>query len=192
MRGTIRLAVALAGIAMIGGCVDQARVEDEVGRAREGLHALRASLDARERALRDALADPQAPPAAADLWRAELGTISAQRRAADEAIRAADDYADDPAGGVVTRTVGTVAPLVPEPYRLPLVLGAGAIAALARGVQLRRAGRAIARGVQRALDADPQLAERFGQQAAVVRGEQSALAQRLVDEATGRRTPRPI
>jgi len=192
----IGLAIALtvlgASIGIAGGCVDQAAMRHEIESARQDLGGLRDVLAAREQALREALDDPSAPPDLAAGWRAQLVVVQDQLTAAEHALDASAQYDADPTGGPITRTVGAVAPFLPEPYRLPLVLGAGLAASLARGVQLRRAGRAIARGVQRALDADPQLAAQFAQQSDAVRAEQSPLARRLVDEAQGRRAVRPI
>lgn len=167
-------------------------MSNQVGAARQDLVALRDALAARERALRQALDDPQAPAHLASLQRAELGIVADQLAAADHALAASAQYERDPAGGTIARAVGAVAPFVPEPYRLPLVLGAGLAASLARGAQLRRAGRAIARGVQYALDADPDLARHFASQAPGVRARQTPLARRLVDEAQGKRAPLPL
>jgi hypothetical protein len=182
----------LFAVSLSGGCVDQAAMRQQIDSARQDLGVLRDALAARQRALRQALEDPSAPADLADGWRAQLTVVGDQLAAADHAIIASADYEHDPAGGAVTRTIGAVAPFVPEPYRLPLVLGAGLAASLARGAQLRRAGRAIARGVQRALDADPQLSAQFAQQADAVRGEQPPLARRIVDEAQGKRAALPI
>ncbi|MEQ9096362.1 MAG: hypothetical protein RIE32_08875 [Phycisphaerales bacterium] len=182
----------VAAMLLTGGCVDQAAMRNRIDAARQDLGALRDALAARQRALREALADPSAPADLADGWRAQLVVVEDQLAAADHAIVASAEYEHDPAGGAITRTIGAVAPFVPEPYRLPLVLGAGLAASLARGAQLRRAGRAIARGVQRALDADPKLADGFAQHAGKVRAEQPRLARRLVDEAQGKRTALPI
>lgn len=190
--GAMVVAALLVAIGQSGGCVDQAAMRHQIESARQDLGALRDDLAARERALRQALEDPSAPADLADGWRAQLVVVRDQLAAAEHAIGASADYEHDPAGGAVARTIGAVAPFVPEPYRLPLVLGAGLAASLARGAQLRRAGRAIARGVQRALDADPQLAAGFAAHAGVVRDEQPPLARRLVDEAQGKRAPLPI
>lgn len=195
LRGMLVLVGAVACVAamlLTGGCVDQAAMRNRIDAARQDLGALRDALAARQRALREALADPSAPADLADGWRAQLVVVEDQLAAADHAIVASAEYEHDPAGGAITRTIGAVAPFVPEPYRLPLVLGAGLAASLARGAQLRRAGRAIARGVQRALDADPKLADGFAQHAGKVRAEQPRLARRLVDEAQGKRTALPI
>lgn len=184
--------VCLAATLLTGGCVDHRAMQNQLDSARQDLAALRDALAARQHALRQALEDPSAPADLADGWRAQLTIVEDQLAAADHAIDASAAYEHDPAGGAVTRTIGAIAPFVPEPYRLPLVLGAGLAASLARGVQLRRAGRAIARGVQRALDADPKLADGFAQHAGDVRAEQPPLARRLVDEAQGKRTALPI
>ena len=177
---------------LTGGCVDQAAMRNQIASARQDLGVVCDALAARQHALRQALEDPSAPADLAAGWHAQLSVIDDQLAAADHAISASAEYEHDPAGGAVTRTIGAVAPLVPEPFRLPLVLGAGLAASLARGAQLRRAGRAIAKGVQRALDADPQLASRFAQHSDAVRAEQPPLARRIVDEAQGKRTALPI
>jgi|GEM_PF-6802624 len=179
------LLACLAVVTLTGGCVDQAAMRNQIASARQDLGVLRDALAARQRSLRKALEDPSAPPDLAHGWRTQLA-------AADHAITASADYERDPVGGAAARTIGAIAPLVPEPFRLPLVLGAGLAASLARGAQLRRAGRAIARGVQRALDADPQLSAQFAQHAGIVRDEQPSLARRIVDEAQGKRAALPI
>lgn len=189
------VAAVLVAIGQSGGCVDQAATRNQIDSARQDLGVLRDALAARQHALRQALEDPQAPADLRDGWRSQLAVIHDQLAAADHAIEASAEYDADPSGGAsgaITRTVGAVAPFVPEPYRLPLVLGAGLAASLARGAQLRRAARAIARGVQRALDADPQLAAHFAEQADVVRAQQPPLARRLVDEAQRKRTALPL
>ncbi|MEO1279992.1 MAG: hypothetical protein AAFV77_13615, partial [Planctomycetota bacterium] len=186
------LAVCVVSVGMSGGCVDQAAMRHEIESARQDLGGLRGILAAREQALSQALDDPSAPADIAAGWRAQLVVVQDQLAATEHALHASAQYDADPAGGPITRTVGAVAPFVPEPYRLPLVLGAGLAASLARGVQLRRAGRAIAQGVQRALDADPQLASRFAQNSSAVRAGQPKLARRIVDEAQGKRAALPI
>lgn len=190
--GALMVACVIVAIGQSGGCVDQAAMRNQIGSARQDLGALRDALAAREHALRQVLEDPSAPANLVGGWRTQLSIVRDQLAAAEHAIDASAHYEHDPASGAITRTVGVVAPFVPEPYRLPLILGAGLAASLARGAQLRRAGRAIARGVQRAIDADPQLAARFAQQADAVRDQQPPLARRLVDEAQGKRASLPI
>ncbi len=164
----------------------------EIESARQDLGGLRDVLAAREQALSQALGDPSAPPDLAAGWKAQLAVVRNQLATTQHALDASAEYDADPVGGPIARTVGAVSPFVPEPYRLPLVLGAGLAASLARVIQLRKAGRAIAQGVQRALDADPQLASRFAEQSSNVREGQPKLARRLVDEARGKRPALPI
>ncbi|GIW74679.1 MAG: hypothetical protein KatS3mg103_1201 [Phycisphaerales bacterium] len=192
--GIVAAVLTVLAVLPIGGCVDQAAMRNQIHAARQDLGVLRGALAAREQALRQALEDPSAPAELVAGWHAQLAVVREQLAATDHALAASAEYDQQPGGvgGVISRTVGAVAPLVPEPYRLPLILGAGLAASLARAAQLRRAGRSIARGVQRALDADPVLAERFAQHAGLVRQAQPPLARRLVDEAQGKRAVRPI
>ena len=189
------IAATLVAIGQSGGCVDQAAMREQIDTARQDLGVLREALAAREHALRRAMEDPAAPADLVAQWQHRLAIVQNQLAATDHALAASADHQSDPsngAGALITRTVGAVAPFVPEPYRLPLVLSAGLAASLARGAQLKRAARAIARGVQHALDADPLLAERFTQQRDAVRAQQPPLARRIVDEAQGKRRQLPI
>lgn len=188
----ILLTVLLAVLLPLLGC-DTAEIQAKARQAIETVEPIKADLEDRRLELRDTIeSSPAATPDEIEAWRAELATIELSIAAAEKALDAAHRILDDPTGGPISEAVGVVAPFVPEPYRLPLVLAAGLAASIARGIQLRRAGRAVASGVQKAIGADPELAARFHAQAARVASEQTPLAKRLVDEAQGKKRALPI
>jgi hypothetical protein len=94
---------------------------------------------------------------------------------------------DGGTSGVWGAAMSWLLPFVPEPVRTPLVLGGALVASLARARQLRAAAASVAKGIQAAMNDDPAFAESFKRHATTFRAIQTASAQRIVDEATGKR-----
>jgi hypothetical protein len=84
----------------------------------------------------------------------------------------------------LTSAVGAVAPFLPEPARLPVLLGAALLVTLARAAQLKRGTASIVRGIQKAIDEDQQFRDTFKRHANTFRTIQTAAARRIVDETT--------
>jgi hypothetical protein len=126
---------------------------------------------------------PLGPEAAASLARARQ-----RLRAMDAAIGDLDQVIEEAANpsDTLTRTVGALAPLAPEPFHLPLILGAALIVTFARAAQLKRGMVSIARGIHKAMEEDPQFESTFRKHANTFRTIQTATARRVVDETTGR------
>lgn len=77
-----------------------------------------------------------------------------------------------------------LSPLLPEPFRLPVLLAAGLGVSLWRAQQLKRSAASIVTSVDEALRRDPSLKERFAQHADLFRAVQTPTAHRIVDEVT--------
>lgn len=185
VRVTIRLLAALIVAGSVAGCVDWAEVEQ----LRERTSSLRDRLASEEAAWRgrlDALPadDPLRPDA-----EVALDAVRAGRSAADAAVAGVDRLIEtarrpvDPLGNAV----GAVAPLIPGPWRVPLLLGGALVGAVLRAAQLKRATASIARGIQKAMERDGEFASAFARHADSFRVIQTGAARRIVDEATGDR-----
>lgn len=186
----LAFALAFATLLCLAGCEVGQSIHRQAQQVREHVEPIREGLADRKAELENSLAAPGIEPEQLDAWQSELASVTAQLAVAEKALAAAERVIADPQGGLVNEVVGFIAPFVPEPYRLPLVLGAGLLASLARGVSLRRAGRDIAKGVQVAIEADPDLKTLFQAQADKISAQQGHLAKRLVDEAQGKAKPK--
>jgi hypothetical protein len=118
--------------------------------------------------------------------RAALARARAKEAAAAAAVQQADQVIhdatspDSPTG----QTIGAVAPFLPEPLRLPLLLGSALVFSLARAAQLKRATASIATGLEKAIQEDEAFAARFRAHAGTFRSIQTPTAKRVVDETT--------
>lgn len=186
----LALVVGLAGLLCLTGCEYDELVRQRAEDTKEHVEPIRVKLSDRKAELEDSIAEPGIPPEQLDAWQAELETVTVQLAVAEKALAAADRVIADPQGGLVNEVVGFVAPFVPEPYRLPLVLGGGLIVTVLRAIQTRRAARDIAKGVQVAIEADPDLKAKFQAQAGRISAQQGHMAKRLVDEAQGKAKPK--
>jgi hypothetical protein len=83
--------------------------------------------------------------------------------------------------------VGELAPLLPAPWRAPLLLGAALFVSLARARRLKRGAASIARSIGKAMDADPALREAMARNAALIRSVQTETASRIIDESDSAR-----
>jgi hypothetical protein len=72
--------------------------------------------------------------------------------------------------------------LIPGPWKVAAVLTVGLATSLVRSRQLREAASSIARSIDKALEEDAKLAERFRQHASTLRTIQTPLAKKIVDE----------
>ena len=190
------IVVACASVILLGGgicgCVDveQARV------ARADAAALRSQLDQRLEAETAALAaleaqgsaehDPAVIQAREDLAlsQARRDQIDTLIRQVDELLSQADALNTSPlqTSEGVRETITTIGQTFPEPLRSPLLLGAGAMVALLRAAQLKRALASVARGIDAAMKQDPDFKEKFLQHANTFRTMQTATARRAIDE----------
>ena len=91
--------------------------------------------------------------------------------------------------GGVLRGVGSLTPLLPEPFRIPAVLAAGLGLSIFRARQLKRSAASIATGLQQAMDRDEALKDAVDQHKDLFRAVQTATARRIVDETTRRDRP---
>lgn len=190
------IVVACASVILLGGglcgCVDveQARV------ARADAAALRTHLDQRIESDTSTLAaleaqgtpgnDPAIIQARQDLAlsharRDQINTLIQQ---VDELLTQADALNTNPlqTSGGINDTIATVGQTFPEPLRSPLLLGAGAMVALLRAAQLKRALASVARGIDAAMKQDPDFKDKFLQHANTFRTMQTATARRAIDE----------
>lgn len=122
------------------------------------------------------LADAQAALAATS---ARLAAVEAAIARVDLVIEEARNPRD-----MLTEGARAVAPLLPEPIRAPLLLGAALVVTLGRAAQLKRAMISTARSIEKAMEDDEQFSEVFRRHANTFRTIQTAAAKRIVDEAT--------
>lgn len=147
---------------------------------------LQQQFHAETRAWQDRLENLDPHDAGAADTRAALARARAKESAAAAAVEQVDQVIhdatspDSPTG----QTIGAVAPFLPEPLRLPILLGSALVFSLARAAQLKRGMSSIARGLQKAIDDDLQFAAQFKAHANTFRGIQTRTAKRVVDEAT--------
>lgn len=168
----------------LGGCA----TPEQVQRLRDDAAALRDALSARAEQLSAQADDPHAPQ---DAPSRALGE-DARRHAAtlDAAVDQIDAVLDEARrpSDPLTLAADAAGPWLPAPARAPLVLGAALAATLLRASQLKKAVTSVARGIQGALDSDPQFAERFRAHADRFRSTQTPTAKKIIDEATRRET----
>jgi len=128
--------------------------------------------------------DPLRPDAQAALARAK-----AKEAAAEAAVQQVDlvvaraKNPDDPLG----QSVGALSPLLPEPARWPLALGAALIASLARARQLKEGLTSVATGLDKAMADDPEFATGFKKHANTFRSIQTPTARKVIDAAQRRK-----
>ncbi|MFI4898008.1 MAG: hypothetical protein ACIARR_09300 [Phycisphaerales bacterium JB059] len=163
------------------GCADLTHIHelrDRATRARESMLEREIQLEA----LREQYPD-QSPEAI------EIDASLAQTRALIEALTAATrridqtlDEAQRPTDGLTHAARGLGA-FLPEPLRLPLLLGAALGATLIRSGQLKKGAISIARSIEKAKQTDGALREAIARNAGTLRTIQTPTARRLVDLA---------
>jgi hypothetical protein len=167
------------------GCADL----DQARALRSRASELQQQFHDESQAWEDRLAHTDPRDAGAADTRAALARARAREAAAAAAVEQVDQVIreaaspDSPTG----QTVGAVAPFLPEPVRLPLLLGSALVFSLARAAQLKRATASIAGSLQKAIDEDEQFAARFKAHANTFRSIQTPAAKRIVDHTTGDR-----
>ncbi len=183
-RAVLGGVVLAAGL--LGGCVDMAAVETMRQSAAQARDDLAGQVEALE-SLRETF--PDGSPEAADAD-ALAAAASAKVAAIEAAIARIDQTlaeANNPSDGL-TRAAQGVSPLLPEPVRLPLVLGAALAATLLRAGQLKRGAASMARSINKALESDGEFRQAFARHADTLRSIQTRTAQRIVDQASAKRT----
>ena len=190
--------ITVAGLAVIAlalllsACANQQRIREGAQVARETLEPIVQELELQEVALTETIEDPATLPEELAEAEEDLETVRESPDVATRALNAALEIEADPTEGLVNQTLQLIMPFVPEPHRLPVILGGGIVVSVIRQWQLRRAGRDIARGVQVAAESDGELKKRLGDNSGLIRMNQGALAGRLVDEAQGKKPARLI
>ena len=184
-----RILIVLAALsASAGGCVDMGEVRqfrDRTERLREEFTADTGVWEQRVAGM--AADDPRRAEAEAALARAR-----ARQALADAALKQVDvvisgaAHPDDALG----QTARAVSPWLPEPVRLPLLLGAGLVGSLVRSAQLKRGMISIAHGLDKAMEEDPEFRAGFKRHANTFRAIQTPAARRAVDQAANRRRAR--
>jgi hypothetical protein len=185
MPRTFTLVLVALGSAVLwalGGCADLGEMEsmrNHAAQLRDELHAESTAWEQRLAAL--APADPLRADAQAalDASKAKEAAVSAAVSVADATLTRAKAPDD-----TLTQAAKGVSPLLPEPLRTPLVLGAALVASLARAAQLKRGLASVAQGMQKAMDEDDQFRARFKAHANTFRTIQTRLAKRVIDETT--------
>jgi hypothetical protein len=182
--GWLVVSMALVMSALAGGCEGLAGAE----RFRADAAHLREHLRTEAEAWEERLARlPSGHPLTADGQAALNATLT--RLAAVEAALSRMDLVIEEARNptdTLTHAVGAVAPLIPEPARVPLLLGAAMLVTLARAAQLKHGMTSIARSMQKAIDEDEAFRTTFRKHANTFRTIQTTTAKRIVDQATGR------
>lgn len=182
-RWRLLLGVAVPVIAMLGGCVGM----EEVMAARDQAVKMGERLDAEAERWESVAASLDE----GDPGRAEAEAIAGEARAHADLIEAGVRQVDmsldgaNNQGAMPGGVLDSVLPWVPAPARIPLVLGAGLLASVARLWQLRRGLASVVKGLDVAMRDDPNFAERFKAHANTFRATQTDLARRIVDRVAG-------
>ncbi len=163
----------------LAACVDTAQVKatrDQASQLRESLGAQVQSLQERLDVL-----PPDDPRRSAikeqlDSSRTALESLSTAVGEVDKALE------NSGAAPSVGEAAGSVAALLPEPWRAPLVLGAGLAAALWRARQLKASLRSVVAGIEVAKREDDAFKARFAANANTFRATQTGLARKVVDQ----------
>jgi hypothetical protein len=188
MVRSMLIVTAATVLTAAGGCVDMQEVRamrDQAAQLRDDLRTQEADWERRASAL------PRGSPGAAEA-RAALAAARAKEAAVSAAVSAADavlaraNNPDEP----LSQAAKGVAPLLPEPARTPVLLGAALVATLLRAAALKRGLTSVAAGLEKAMEEDDQFRQRFKAHANTFRTIQTRTARRTVDEVTGDRRVR--
>jgi hypothetical protein len=175
---------ALVLAAGLGGCAGL----EEAGSLRSRAAALQSHYGAESRAWERRLADMDEDDPLRPGIRAALARARAKEAAAAAAIEQVNQVVRESTNPYSTGdAAGALALLVPDPLRVPLLLGSALALSLARAAQLKRGMASIARGLEKAMDDDEQFAGNFRRHANTFRTMQTRTARRVVDEATADR-----
>ena len=165
-------------------CADLGAVErlrDHAAGARETLLSRESELQALRESFPDASAGATEIDASLAQTRAALHAVDAAVARIDQTL----DEASNPTDGL-TRTARGLGVFLPEPVRLPLLLGAALGATLLRSGQIKKGAISIARSIDKAMETDDALREAIARNAGTLRTIQTPTAQRLVDLAQTR------
>lgn len=190
--GALVLSAAVGVLALIPGCVDVAELRAQRAQGEDVVAALK-SREAKYQSTLNGL--PESDPVRVELEsavkRAELARDEVARRvqhaaALEEEVRREGAAADSKGSGAVVGGQDVLGQdlmdLVPGPWKVAAVLTVGLATSLVRSRQLREAASSIARSIDRALEEDAKLAERFRQHANTLRTIQTPLARKIVDQ----------
>ncbi len=156
-----------------------------VGAFRDQVAGLERDWSGQSRALEARLAAMKADDPIRPDVQAALARAKAKEAAAQAAVQQVDlvvsraQHPDDPLG----QSVGALSPLLPEPVRLPLALGAALVASVARARQLKEGLSSVASGLDRAMADDPAFESAFRKHANTFRSIQTPTAKRVIDAA---------
>jgi hypothetical protein len=191
--GFLLVLACLAGAGVLPGCVDMDRVSAERERGEAAVLTLKSRAVEYQTRL-DALeaADPargglESGLESAARSREALASRVQELAALEERLKRSNSGAS---GGVVEiGGIGGVGDgrfdlmdLVPGPWKVAAALSLGLATSLVRSRQLREAASSIARSIDKALEEDAALAERFRLHANTLRTIQTPLAMKIVDE----------
>jgi len=191
--GFLLVLACLGGAGALPGCVDMDRVSHERERGEAAILTLK-SRAAEYQTRLDAL-EPEDPARgglesgleSAARSREALASRVQELAALQERLKRANSGVS---GGVVeVGGIGGVGDgrfdlmdLVPGPWKVAAALSVGLATSLVRSRQLREAASSIARSIDKALEEDAALAERFRLHANTFRSIQTPLAMKIVDE----------
>lgn len=184
LKNALVLVVVCASLAA---CVST----DEVRAFRDDASQLRAQLERDEQRWAATVqrldeTDPLYPQAVAQLRRAESDRATAEAVIKQtESLLAESTNPTNP----ISALIGALAPWVPEPARVPLLLGGALAASIARARQLKTGLRSVAKSINKAIERDPEFAQRFAQHADMIRSTQTPAAMRVVDQVQRGRSP---
>jgi len=188
MRSPIRpllcavlLCVSIMGLFCVPGCVNKEDLQlarDDISQKTTGLKEKRdkaagsvndTGLTAEERAqLQSFISEADVQLAANNKAIADLDkTIAAYQNPLDQAL-------------------GIVMPFIPEPFRSPLVLGTGVVAAVLRNKQLGDGLSSLAQSTVKLAQKSPQVADAIKTHEVMLRQTQTRTAKRAIDKAQGK------
>jgi len=182
----MRFGIALIGLLafVITGCTDLGAIRamrDDAQRTRDVMGERAERLETlRERY-------PDESPVVPEID-ASLARTRASIEALDAAVLQIDqvlEEAANPSDGL-TRTAQGLGPYLPEPVRLPLVLGAALGATLLRSGQLKKGALSIAQSINKAVEGDEGFRDALARNAGTLRSVQTPTARRIVDQAGSR------
>lgn len=186
--------VLLLGVVLgtLAGCVDLDHVRKERERGAEVVSTLKSRGVEYQSTLNGlAESDPVRVELESGVKRAEMARDEVARRVQEAALLEEElqrvSAAGD-SGGRVPVVGGPIVvgqdfvELVPGPWKVAALLTVGLATSLVRSRQLREAASSIARSIDKALEEDAKLAERFRQHANTLRTIQTPLARKIVDE----------
>lgn len=191
-RAWVRWA-AWVGAGLLAGamaaCVDTAQVKA----TRDQAAQLRDALGAEVRSLEDQLgALPPDDPQHATVER-QLASSRTALESLGSAVGEVDKALENSsAAPSVGEAAGSVAAFLPEPWRAPLVLGAGLAAALWRARQLKTSLQSVVAGIEVAKREDEAFKARFAANANTFRATQTSLARKVVDQVAAGGSILPI